>query len=608
MREILKLVFGLPGFKKRFAVFVLAVVLAQGVAIQILPFVERAMIEVVEGSSKYGSVAEGFTWLILAAVVATTAFSLLMRLSFFMAHILQNEVWHGVFNAGFEKLIYHDLSYLASDRSSGILNKVTRAAYKLADIFTESASAFFRNMTRALVSLGILFYLSWQVGLGVLGTLLAYMVIYYLRFVKDRPLSKEQDKLEEEDFSRVYEVVPQAKLVKIYTNEEEELGELQRIAAAFREIARRREWLWNWAGFAEIPLVSLPTIGLTFFAAWQAINGVYGIPTLVLIISMIRSVQDPMWVVNWFLWEMQFTYDRAKKYAEILASEVQVKDPVKPEPFDNPEGEIKFEKVTFQYKEMKEPILKNFSASFPGGKVTALVGKSGVGKTTITNLICRFFDPSAHSGSSGQAGSGQVPGGRITIGGRDVSKLKLSELRGEIGFVLQESYVFSGTVLQNMRYARQKASCEEVEQALRQAGAWEFVSKLPEGIETQIGERGVKLSGGQKQRLSIAMMILKDPSIVILDEATNALDSESEVRVQKALEKFMRGRTVVVVAHRLSTVQQADQILLLGEGKVQEKGTHEQLVAKGGIYAKLWAIQSGGYEEEKKLMESYELG
>lgn len=593
MKKVLKLIVSLPNFKKRFLLFVGAVLLSQGVAIQVLPFVNRAMLEIVEGSNRYGSVVEGMTSLALIAAGATAAFTLLQRLSFYLASLLSVEVWHGVFRAGFEKLIYHDLAYLSKDRSSGILNKITRASYKLADIFTESAAAFFRNMTRAVVSLGILFYLSWQVGLGVVVTMVMYAVIYYIRFVKDRPLSKERDEIEEEDFSRVYEVVPQAKLVKIYTNEKKEMAELSRIERLFAENTRKKEWLWNWAGVAEIPLVALPTIALSFYAAAQAMSGVYGIPTLVLILTLVKSVQDPMWVVNWFLWEIQFTYDRAKKYAQILASEVQVQDPARPKKLEEPGGEISFEKVTFQYREMKRPILRNFTASLPGGKVTALVGKSGVGKTTITNLICRFFDPDK---------------GVVRIGGVDVREVKLSELREQIGFVLQESYVFSGTVLSNMRYGREKASRAEVVRALKAAGAWEFVKKLPKGIETQIGERGVKLSGGQRQRLSIAMMILKNPAIVILDEATNALDSESEVAVQKALSKFMKGRTVVVVAHRLSTVQQADQILVVDDGQVQERGTHEQLVAKGGVYGRLWAIQSGGYEEEKKLMEEYELG
>lgn len=593
MKEILKLIFGLPRFKKRFLIFVVAILLAQGVAIQVLPFVERAMIEIVQGSSKYGTVAQGFTWLMVVAMIATGVHALLIRLSYFLAAILRDEVWYGVFNRGFEKLIYHDLAYLSADRSSGLLNKVTRAAYKLSDLFTESAAAYFRNMTKALVSLAILFVLSWKLGLGVLATLVFYTVIYFFRFRADRPFSKERDRLEEEDFSRVYEVVPQAKLVKIFTNEEKEIADLERMRGKFIENTKHREWLWNWANVAELPLVTLPTIGLVFFAAWQAIQGVYGIPTLILIISMIHSVQDPMWVVNWFMWEMQFTYDRAKKFQKIMEAQIKVQEPKNPVELKNPGGEIVLKNVTFKYKEMKEPVLNEFNAVMPGGKMTALVGKSGVGKTTITNLICRFFDPKK---------------GQVKIGGTNIKRVKTQALREEIGFVLQESYVFSGTVIENMRYAKEKAKLKEIEVALKQAGAWKFVKALPKGMRTQIGERGVKLSGGQKQRLSIAMMILKNPRIVILDEATNALDSESEMAVQEALTGFLKGKTVVVVAHRLSTVQQADQILVVDEGKVKESGTHEELVKKDGVYAMLWKIQSGGYEREKEIMESYELG
>lgn len=592
MKDIAKLILGLPGFKKKFAIFILAVVLAQGVAIQVLPFVEREMITIVESAGADDSVTRAFLWLAVISAVAYTAHALLMRLSFFIAGILRDEVWHGVFNEGFRKLIYHDLSYLARDRSSGAINKVVRAAYKLADLFTESASAFFRNMTRAMVSLIILFALSWKVAIGIVFTLIMYTVIYYFRFQADKPLSREKDKLEEEDFSRVYEVVPQAKLVKIFTNEEKELDELVKMQGLFVENTRKREWLWNIANFAEIPLVGLPTIAIGFFAAWQAVNGVYGIPTLVLILVMMRSVQDPMWVVNWFMWEMQFTYDRAKKYAEILASQQKVDDPERPSKFRDPAGDIVLSKVDFAYNK-GEMVLDRFSAVFEGGKTSALVGKSGAGKTTITNLICRFFDPDR---------------GEVTIGGQNVRDLKIGDLRDEIGFVLQESYVFSGTVADNLRYAKEKATKNDMEGALRKAQAWEFVKNLPKGLNTQIGERGVLLSGGQKQRLAIAQMILKDPKIVILDEATNALDSESERKVQEALQNFLKGRTVIAVAHRLSTVEKADQIFVVDGGRVLEQGKHRELVDMGGIYSMLWEIQSGGFEEQREIMESYEMG
>lgn len=592
MKDIAKLVFGLPGFKKRFVIFVVAVILAQGVAIQILPFVEREMITIVQGAGTDSVVIRSFLWLGMIAALVTVTVTVLNRVSYFMAAVLRNEVWHGVFNAGFAKLIYHDLEYLSQNRSSGLLNKVVRASYKLADLFTESASAFFRNATRALVSLIILFALSWQIGLGVLATLMFYMVIYRYRFKLDKPLSEEKDRLEEEDFSRVYEVVPQVKLVKIFTNEEREIGELVKMQKLFIENTRKREWLWNYANIIELPLVNIPTIAITFYAAWQAMQGVYGLPTLVLILSMIRAVQDPMWVVNWFMWEMQFTYNRAKKYQKILKSTVKVKDLSRPVKFSKPGGNIVLDKVEFSYDKSDGKVLDKFSAVFLGGKTTALVGRSGAGKTTITNLISRFFDPNK---------------GKILIGGIDIRTLSIADLRGEIGFVLQESYVFSGTVAENMRYADEDATDSQIEDALRKSHAWEFVEGLKDGVDTEIGERGVKLSGGQRQRLAIARMILKDPRIVILDEATNALDSESEIAVQAALEEFMKDKTVIVVAHRLSTVQKSDQILVIDGGKVQERGTHKQLVAKGGIYSMLWDIQSGGYERQREIMESYEM-
>ncbi len=592
MRDVVRLIISLPGFRKRFGVFVAAVVLAQGFAIQVMPFVEREMITLVEGGVAGAELVERFGLLAAISAFATGVYVVLVRASFFNAAILRDEVWHGVFNAGFEKLIYHDLAYLARDRSSGLLNKVTRAAYKLADLFTESAAAFFRNMTRAIVSLAILYALSWQVALGVTATLVMYTAIYFWRFREDKPLSKERDELEEGDFARVYEVVPQAKLVKILTNEEREIGELRKLQDRFVENTKKKEKLWNIAGFAEIPLVAIPTIALVFFAAWQAASGLYGIPTLVLILTMIRSVQDPMWIVNWFMWEMQFTYDRAKKFQQILASQEKVVDPVSPVPLHNPGGDIVFDKVSFKYKESDGQVLTKFNAVFRGGRVSALVGRSGAGKTTITNMIARFFDPDR---------------GKVTIGGVDVRKVKIRELRGEIGFVLQESFVFSGTVAENLRYAREDASDYQLRAALKKAQAWEFVKSLPKGIKTEIGERGVKLSGGQRQRLAIARMILENPRIVILDEATNALDSESEQAVQAALKAFLRGRTVVVVAHRLSTVQHADRIFVVDGGRVLEEGTHRELVEQGGIYSMLWEIQAGGFERQREIMEEYEL-
>jgi len=219
------------------------------------------------------------------------------------------------------------------------------------------------------------------------------------------------------------------------------------------------------------------------------------------------------------------------------------------------------------------------SLTFAPGEVVALVGRSGAGKTTMASLVPRFWD---------------VTDGRITLDGHDVRTLAMHDLRGAIGIVPQEPTLFSGTVRDNIAYARPDASEADVERAARAAHAWEFITRLPEGLDTRVGERGVKLSGGQRQRIAIARVFLKNPAVVILDEATSSLDSESEHLVEAALGELLHGRTTIIIAHRLSTVRRADRVVVLDQGRIVEEGSHETLVALGGLYHALHARQFAG--------------
>jgi subfamily B ATP-binding cassette protein MsbA len=241
------------------------------------------------------------------------------------------------------------------------------------------------------------------------------------------------------------------------------------------------------------------------------------------------------------------------------------------------EGRVRFEKVSFRYGDRGDAnILSGINLEAQPGEVTALVGPSGAGKSTLVALIPRFYD---------------VTDGRILIDGHDVRDIKLEALRSHIGIVPQETQLFSGTILENIRYGKPDASESEVLDASRAANAHEFVSAFPEGYNTVVGERGVKLSGGQRQRVAIARAILKNPRILILDEATSALDSESELLVQEALERLMQRRTTFVIAHRLSTVRNADRIVVLEAGRVQSVGTHDELMLGGGLYRDLYELQ-----------------
>jgi ATP-binding cassette subfamily B protein len=244
---------------------------------------------------------------------------------------------------------------------------------------------------------------------------------------------------------------------------------------------------------------------------------------------------------------------------------------------DQIDGEIRFEDVTFAYPQ-REPILERFALDIPAGATVGIVGATGSGKTTIINLLLRFYDPQQ---------------GRVVLDGVDISSLEMSDLRGAIGLVSQSGFLFHGTVRENIAYGTFDATDAQIEQAARAAEADEFIHKLPDGYDTVVGERGETLSGGQRQRVSIARALLKDPPVLIFDEATSAVDNDTEAAIQRSLSKVTRDRTTLIIAHRLSTVRNADFIVVLEDGHIVEEGDHEQLVAEDGLYARLWRVQTG---------------
>jgi ATP-binding cassette subfamily B protein/subfamily B ATP-binding cassette protein MsbA len=277
---------------------------------------------------------------------------------------------------------------------------------------------------------------------------------------------------------------------------------------------------------------------------------------------------NPVWnIVNSFS-ELQRSLAAMERVFEVLAMETDKPD--RPGAIEAPKHveEIRFEAVDFEYRE-NLPVVKHFDVIVPGGSVVALVGRSGAGKTTVTDLVARFHDPTR---------------GRILLNGIDIRDLKLRTYRDLLAIVQQDVFLFDGSVRQNIAYGRHDATAVEIENAARQANAHEFIVNLPEGYETYIGERGVKLSGGQQQRLAIARALLASPQILILDEATSNLDTESEQLIQASMATLLAGRTTFVIAHRLSTVRRASMILLLENGSVVERGTHEELMERRGVY------------------------
>jgi ATP-binding cassette subfamily B protein len=291
-----------------------------------------------------------------------------------------------------------------------------------------------------------------------------------------------------------------------------------------------------------------------------------------------------LWEFNRIYRELENSIADAAQFTQLLLTPNQLKEVANPTALRVTRGEVEFRHIDFNYKgDQKQLLFSDLNLRIQPGEKVALVGRSGGGKTTATKLLLRFVD---------------VTNGELLIDGQNIAAVSLKDLRSSIAYVPQEPAMFHRSIRENIRYGRLDASDSEVVEAAKKAHALEFIERLPNGFETLVGERGVKLSGGQRQRIAIARAIIKDAPILVLDEATSALDSESEKLIQAALWELMKERTAIVIAHRLSTIQKMDRIIVLDRGKIAEQGTHKQLLDHKGIYAKLWAHQSGGFIEE----------
>jgi ATP-binding cassette subfamily B protein len=303
-----------------------------------------------------------------------------------------------------------------------------------------------------------------------------------------------------------------------------------------------------------------------------------------LILSYTSSIVDQLFAFgNNSLRNYSRAFGDAVDMVDIVQEVPKILDPAKPEKVHMERGQVDFNRVTFTHDGADDALFDNFSIRIKPGEKVGLVGHSGSGKTTFTRLLLRFSD---------------IQGGQILIDDQDITAVTQDALRSRIAYVPQEPLLFHRTIRENIAYGQDKVDARAVIAASKMAHADEFVANLPKGYDTLVGERGVKLSGGQRQRIAIARAMLKNAPILLLDEATSALDSESEVLIQDALWKLMEGRTAIVIAHRLSTIQRMDRIVVMDNGKIVEQGSHKELIAKDGAYAKLWAHQSGGFIDE----------
>jgi subfamily B ATP-binding cassette protein MsbA len=484
----------------------------------------------------------------------------------------------------FDHLLGLSTRFFEERKVGEITSRLTSDITTLQGAVSQALAQFVGQLITLLGGVVVLFWLNAQLTLVILAVvpLIVIAAAFFGRYLRSISTAF-QDSVAHANAS-AEQALAAIRVVKSFTAEQ---VESRRYGDEIRQsfvLARRR---------VLARALFIPSVGLALFSGisvvlWyggrQVLLGALAPGDLVAFLILTITVAASVGTFTGLYSQLQEAMGASKRIFELFDTESDLKDPAGPAPLPAVRGEVVFEDVSFSYGDRGDtPVLQDISLRAEPGRAVALVGPSGAGKSSLVMLIPRFFDPVA---------------GRILLDGRDLRSISLRELRSQVGVVFQETLLFSGTVRDNIRYGDPAASDKEVVSAAEAANAAEFIAAFPDGYDTIVGERGVKLSGGQRQRIAIARALLKNPRILILDEATSSLDSESEALVQAALDRLMQGRTTFVIAHRLSTIVAADQILVIEQGRIVQRGTHQELLAESGLYRQLYDRQFRSVREQ----------
>ena len=537
------------------------------------------------------------------------------------------------------------ISYFDSTQSGQLISRIMNDADGIRNLVGTGIGQLVGSFVTAGVSIGVLFWLNWRMTSATMVVLIVFGVALFYAFKLLRPIFRERGEITAEVTGRLGESLGGIRIVKAYTAEKREERVFARGAhKLFRNIAKSVTGVSAISSFSAI-LVGAVAVVMIVLGGNAVQSGEMTLGDFLMYIAFTFILAMPVFELTAIGTQITEALAGLDRIREVLAETTEDETDAEKIPLPHVEGTIEFQNVSFEY-EKDVPVLKDVSFLAPAGTTTALVGSSGSGKSTILSLVLNFIQPThpapsatpfdvrrssaspedASKDTSGSAadlsenggiaarvdlatdgeaelfrtssGKATGEGGRILIDGKDLQEVRLRDYRRHLGVVLQDNFLFDGTVLDNIRFSNPEAGFETIKEMCVVANADEFITKFPNGYDTIVGERGVKLSGGQRQRIAIARALLADPRILILDEATSSLDSESEALIQEGLNNLRKGRTTFVIAHRLSTIRSADQILVVEAGEIVERGTHEELVAMDGRYKQLYDKQ---YRFEQNL-------
>ncbi|HHW5058002.1 TPA: SAV1866 family putative multidrug efflux ABC transporter [Staphylococcus aureus] len=495
----------------------------------------------------------------------------------YLAQWTSNKILYDIRKKLYNHLQALSARFYANNQVGQVISRVINDVEQTKDFILTGLMNIWLDCITIIIALSIMFFLNVKLTLAALFIFPFYILTVYVFFGRLRKLTRERSQALAEVQGFLHERVQGISVVKSFAIEDNEAKNFDKKNTNFLTRALKHT-RWNAYSFAAINTVTdIGPIIVIGVGAYLAISGSITVGTLAAFVGYLELLFGPLRRLVASFTTLTQSFASMDRVFQLIDEDYDIKNGVGAQPIEIKQGRIDIDHVSFQYNDNEAPILKDINLSIEKGETVAFVGMSGGGKSTLINLIPRFYD---------------VTSGQILIDGHNIKDFLTGSLRNQIGLVQQDNILFSDTVKENILLGRPTATDEEVVEAAKMANAHDFIMNLPQGYDTEVGERGVKLSGGQKQRLSIARIFLNNPPILILDEATSALDLESESIIQEALDVLSKDRTTLIVAHRLSTITHADKIVVIENGHIVETGTHRELIAKQGAYEHLYSIQN----------------
>ncbi|UUP19023.1 ABCB family ABC transporter ATP-binding protein/permease [Nitratireductor thuwali] len=583
-----------PDLKMRVAIATLFLVLAK-IVLVLVPYFYKWATDVLAGE---GSLPEYLPAILAGPIMLVVAYNLvrILQLGFNQLRdaLFASVGQHAVRQLAYKTFVHmHELSlrFHLERRTGGLSRIIERGTKGIDTIVRFTILNTLPTLLEFALAAGIFAYAYGWAYVAIIAVTVGLYIVFTIKASDWRiGIRRQMNDSDTDANTKAIDSLLNFETVKYFNNERMEARRFDRSMARYEDAATRIWTSLGWLNFGQGVIFGLGMMAAMGLSAWEVTRGTQTVGDFVFINAMLMQLSIPLNFIGFVYREIRQGLTDIEQMFDLLDVPAEVKDKPGARPLQVTQGNVRFDDVVFAY-DPDRPILKGISFEIPAGRTVAIVGPSGAGKSTISRLLFRFYD---------------IQRGAVTIDGQDVRAVTQESLRAAIGMVPQDTVLFNDTIAYNIRYGRPDASEQEVRRAAELAQIGPFIESLPEGYKTMVGERGLKLSGGEKQRVAIARTILKAPPILILDEATSALDTHTEQEIQAALDLVSKGRTTLVIAHRLSTVIGADEIIVLKDGAITERGTHRALLDRGGLYAEMWSRQLEASEAEERLRRARE--